>query len=193
MTGDLPVEFINFFCGNPQFLILRAANSMLFKLTDIFVLHLELGHIARELSVLGIPAGSGLPGIFQLKDRIKDRLLRQARRKGFHAAVINQHQFLQTNGTIQNHILILSAFVYNTTCLPGSARSISACAQAGGPSTRVCPLMDARGHSAAPEALTCTRTKCTSRKNPELAETSKLQPPSYPSIEELFENKRYRR
>src|SRR5688572_27826907 len=91
---------------------------MLFKLTDVFVLHLELGDIPRKFSVLGVPAGSGLPGIFQLKDRIKDRLLRQTRRKGFHAAVINQHQFLQTNGTIQNHILILSAFVYNTTCLP---------------------------------------------------------------------------
>jgi len=53
-----------------------------------------------------------------LKDRIKDRLLRQARREGFHATLIDQGQFLQTNGTIQNHFLILAVIAYNTTCLP---------------------------------------------------------------------------
>ena len=59
-----------------------------------------------------------LAGILQLKDRIKDRLLRQARKEGLYAALIDQHQFLQINGAIENHVFILAVIAYNTTRLP---------------------------------------------------------------------------
>src|SRR6185503_19713713 len=118
VTGDMLVKFINFFGRDPEFLMLSFANGMLFKLTDIFILHLELGDIPCKPGILGIPAGSGLTRIVKLKDRVKDRLLRQTRREGFHAAIIDQHQFLQTNGTIKNHVLNLATFAYNTTRLP---------------------------------------------------------------------------
>jgi len=47
-------------------------------LTDVFILHLELGDITCKLSILGIPVGSGLTGQVKLKNWIKNRLLRQA-------------------------------------------------------------------------------------------------------------------
>jgi hypothetical protein len=58
--------------------MLSFANSMPFKLTDIFILHLERGDIPYcKPGIFGIPARSGLTGIVKLKDWIKDRLLRQ--------------------------------------------------------------------------------------------------------------------
>src|SRR4030095_12509740 len=83
VTDDVPVKFLQFLRRNPEFLVLRAANRVLFKLTDvrIRVLHLKLGHIACKLSTFDVPVGSGLAGIFNLKNRIKNRLLRQACRE----------------------------------------------------------------------------------------------------------------
>ena len=37
---------------------------------------------------------------------MKNRLLRQALWESIHAAVMDQHQFLQTNRTIKNHVVI---------------------------------------------------------------------------------------
>src|SRR5687768_16518126 len=45
VTNDMLVELLDLFCRNPKFLVLRSADLVLFKFTDIFILHLELGHI----------------------------------------------------------------------------------------------------------------------------------------------------
>ena len=105
MTADVPVEFLHFFRGNPVFLVLRSANRVRFESTDILILHLELGHVPGKQSVPGIPAGSDLTRVIKVQDRIKNGLLRQARREGLHTAVIDQLQFLQTDRTIQNHVV----------------------------------------------------------------------------------------
>ena len=111
MAGDMLIEFIQVFCRDPELLKLGFTHGMLFEPADVIILHLELGHIAGKLSVFDIPVQGDLTGIFQLKNRVKNRLLRQARRKGFHAAVVDQRQLLQTNRTIKDHVASELSFI----------------------------------------------------------------------------------
>ncbi len=105
VTHDMLVKFLHFVCGDPELLILRPADGVFFESSDVIVLYFELGHVPGKPCILGIPPGRGLAGIFQVEDRIKDRLLWQARGERLHPAIIDQRQFLQTNRTIKNHVV----------------------------------------------------------------------------------------
>src|SRR6266498_5492800 len=85
---------------------------MLFKLTGVIILHLKLGNITCKLSTFNIPVGCDLTGIFKIQNGIKNWLLRQARRESLHAAVVDQLQLLQANGTVKNHVVTNLFFVH---------------------------------------------------------------------------------
>src|SRR5215207_10441946 len=52
---DMLIKFLYFFCRDPEFLILRSTNRMLFELVDVFIFHLELRNVTGELSIFGVP------------------------------------------------------------------------------------------------------------------------------------------
>ena len=131
MTNDMLVEFLHGFGRDPEFLVLGFANRVLFELTDVLLLHLELGNVPCKLAIFRIPVGSRLAGIVKVKDRIEYWLLRQARRESLHAAVIDLLQFLQTNWAIKINVLAGPPSKFKMFMILSCSRRYPACLRRG--------------------------------------------------------------
>ena len=71
VTDDVSIKFLHLVGRDPEFLVLRSAHHVLFKLIDVFILYLELSHISSGLSAFGIPLRRDLAGILAKRHNVE--------------------------------------------------------------------------------------------------------------------------
>lgn len=124
----MSVKFVQFFCGNPQFLMIPRPRCLHRAASDILVCNqkfCDISLIAGRL-VPCIPALRNFRSIFLIQYRIKDWLLRQARRKCPVSAFSNQIQFRLSDRPIPYHFHHLNLFLSKCARLTNVADALCA-------------------------------------------------------------------
>src|SRR5688572_7384231 len=87
--GDVLVEVVNFFDGNPKLIDAGASYPMRRELPQVHGVHFkaqDVSDVSRS-RVLGVPVARELRRVVLVEDRIEDRLTEQARREATPSAL----------------------------------------------------------------------------------------------------------